>query len=46
LTLGAIAGAVVGEVYQEVRSVPGWGVVGGAAGFVVGLVLFLLRSDS
>ena len=36
----------MGEIVQEVLAVPGYGLVGGAAGFVLGLVLFILRPDS
>ena len=41
LTLGVLAGLVIGEIVQVSTEVEGWGVVGGAIGLVVGLVLFV-----
>jgi hypothetical protein len=41
VTLGVLAGLLVGEMVQAATEVEGWGVVGAAAGLVVGLVLFL-----
>ena len=42
VTLGVLAGLLVGEIVQAMTEVEGWGVVGAAAGLVVGLVLFML----
>jgi uncharacterized protein YacL len=42
LTLGILAGLIVGELVQASTEVEGWGVIGAAIGLVVGLVLFML----
>jgi hypothetical protein len=44
ITLGVLAGLLVGEIVQAASEVDGWGVVGGAIGLVVGLVAFLWRT--
>jgi hypothetical protein len=41
VTLGVLGGLLVGEIVQVASDVPGWGVVGGAVGLVVGLAAFL-----
>lgn len=46
LTLGALAGLLVGGLAEASTGVPGWGTVGAAAGLVVGLLIFVLRHDT
>ena len=46
LALGALAGLLVGELVEAPTGVPGWGVFGAAAGFVLGLLVFMLRRDT
>lgn len=41
ITLGALAGLIVGEIVQASTEVEGWGVVGAAIGFVAGLIWFV-----
>jgi hypothetical protein len=41
VTLGVLAGLLVGEIVQAIAEVEGWGVVGAAAGLVVGLTAFV-----
>ena len=41
VTLGILAGLIVGEMVQASAEVEGWGVVGAAIGLVVALVVFL-----
>jgi heme/copper-type cytochrome/quinol oxidase subunit 4 len=41
VTLGILAGLIVGEIVQASTEVEGWGVVGAAIGLVVALVVFL-----
>ena len=38
VTLGVLAGLLVGEIVQAITEVEGWGVLGAAVGLVVGLV--------
>ena len=46
LALGFLAGLIAGEVVQAVTDVPGWGVIGATAGLILGLFLFMNRSDT
>jgi hypothetical protein len=46
LALGFLAGLVLGELTEVVTDVPGWAVFGATAGLIVGVVLFMLRSDT
>lgn len=46
LTLGFLAGMVLGEIVQSWTNVAGWGVVGAASGAVVGALAFMLRGDT
>ena len=44
VTLGVLAGLLVGELIQASTGVEGWGVVGAAIGLVVGLVAFIWKT--
>jgi hypothetical protein len=46
LALGVLAGLVLGELAEAASGVPGWAVLGAAAGFVGGLLIFMLRRDT
>jgi hypothetical protein len=46
LTLGFLAGLVLGELVQVLTDVPGWAVFGATAGLIAGAVRFLLRADT
>ena len=46
LTVGFIIGLFVGSVIQLYVDMPGWSVVGAVAGFMGGIVVFMLRRDT
>lgn len=41
-----MTGLVVGAVAESASGVAGWDVIGAAAGFALGLFIFMLRSDT
>jgi hypothetical protein len=46
LTLGFLAGLVVGEAVQAATAVAGWAVVGATGGAAIGALAFMLRPDT
>ena len=46
LTIGFIIGLLIGSVIQLYVDMPGWSVVGAVAGFMGGIVVFMLRRDT
>ena len=46
LTIGFIVGLLIGSVIQLYVDMPGWSVVGAVAGFMGGIVVFMLRRDT
>jgi hypothetical protein len=46
LALGALPGYLLGELVQASSGVPGWALVGAAAGLLLGLLVFMLRRDT
>ena len=46
LTVGFIVGRFIGSIIQLYVDMPGWSVVGAVAGFMGGIVVFMLRRDT